>query len=161
MSVAFAQQTEGSRIAGQKEEAAQAETGNQHGIHVETGKQLGKEEVESPLRTSTDKGSEQQLKTLCKELTEESGEISSLGEQPHSNSKPGLVLGQASKGSLVSEDLFALVRGLPVEETLVSVNPPAKHHVLAFPVDLQLISRRKLQRKLYFSISISPSLSNQ
>ncbi|NXX49818.1 AKAP9 protein, partial [Tricholaema leucomelas] len=112
MSVAFAQQTEGSRIAGQKEEAAQAETGHQQGMHVETGKQLGKEEVESPLRTSTDKGSEQELKPLCKELSEESGEICSLGgEQPHSNSKPGLVLGQASKGSLVSEDLFA-------EETL-------------------------------------------
>ncbi|NXP75549.1 AKAP9 protein, partial [Ramphastos sulfuratus] len=118
MSVAFAQQTEGSRIAGQKEEAARAETGHQQGIHVETGKQHSKEEVESPLRTSTDKGNEQELKPLCKELSEESGELNSLGEQPHSNSKPGLVLGQASKGSVVSEDLFSLVKGLPVEETL-------------------------------------------
>ncbi|XP_054241102.1 A-kinase anchor protein 9-like [Indicator indicator] len=119
MSVAFAKQTEVSRIAGQKEEAAQTETGHQQGMCVETGKQRREEEVESPLRTLAEKGNEQEeLKSLCKELSEESGEISSLGEQPHSNSKPDLVLGQASNESVVSEDLFNLVKGLPVEETL-------------------------------------------
>ncbi|NXN18112.1 AKAP9 protein, partial [Indicator maculatus] len=120
MSVAFAKQTEVSRIAGQKEEAAQTETGHQPGMCVETGKQRSEEEVESPLRTSAEKGNEQELKSLCKELSEESGEISSLGKQPHSNSKPDLVLGQASNESVVSEDLFNLVKGLPVEETPVS-----------------------------------------
>ncbi|XP_054016905.1 A-kinase anchor protein 9 [Dryobates pubescens] len=119
MSVAFAKQTEMSRIAGQKEEAAQTETGHQQGMCVETSKQCSNEELESPLRTSTGKGNEQEeLKSLCKELSEESGEISSLGDQPHSNSKPDLVLGQASSESVVSEDLLSLVKGLPVEETL-------------------------------------------
>ncbi|NXG40558.1 AKAP9 protein, partial [Psilopogon haemacephalus] len=117
MSVAFAQQTEGSRIAGRKEEAAQAETGHQQTVNVETGKQHSKEEVESSRRTSADEGSEQGLKWRCRKLSEES-EISSLGEQPHSNRKPGLVLEQASEGPVVSEDLFSLVRGPPVEETL-------------------------------------------
>uniref|UniRef100_A0A8C8BDY7 A-kinase anchoring protein 9 n=1 Tax=Otus sunia TaxID=257818 RepID=A0A8C8BDY7_9STRI len=89
MSVAFAKQTELSRIARQKEEAAQAQIVHQQGMHFEIKKQCSEEEIDSPFRNATEKGSkpEEESKSLCKELSEESGEISSLGEQLHSNSK--------------------------------------------------------------------------
>uniref|UniRef100_A0A8C8BHE6 A-kinase anchoring protein 9 n=1 Tax=Otus sunia TaxID=257818 RepID=A0A8C8BHE6_9STRI len=88
MSVAFAKQTELSRIARQKEEAAQAQIVHQQGMHFEIKKQCSEEEIDSPFRNATEKGSkpEEESKSLCKELSEESGEISSLGEQLHSNS---------------------------------------------------------------------------
>ncbi|KAM6142765.1 A-kinase anchor protein 9 isoform 2-T2 [Phoenicopterus ruber ruber] len=120
MSVAFAKQTELSRIARQKEEAAQTQIVHQQGMHFEIKKQCSEEEVDSPLRKATEKGSkrEEELKSLCKELSEESGEISSLGEQLHSNSKPGCVLGETTHGSVISEELFPHVKGLMAEETL-------------------------------------------
>ncbi|XP_030300009.1 A-kinase anchor protein 9 [Calypte anna] len=120
MSVAFAKQTELSRIARQKEEEAAAQTQivHQQGMRFEFKNQCNEEEeVDGPLRKATGKSSNhEELKSLCKELTEESGEISSLGEQLHSNSNPGCILGQSTHGS-ISEELFSHVRGLMAEET--------------------------------------------
>ncbi|KFP91653.1 A-kinase anchor protein 9, partial [Apaloderma vittatum] len=119
MSVAFAKQTELSRIARQKEEAAQTQIVRQQVMHFEVKKQCGEGKNDSPLRTSTEEGSEleEQLKSLCKELNEESGEINSLGQHLHSDSKPGCLLGQTTPESGVSEELFSHVKGLTVEET--------------------------------------------
>ncbi|NXH72670.1 AKAP9 protein, partial [Hydrobates tethys] len=118
MSVAFAKQTELSRIARQKEEAAQTEIVHQQGMHFEIKKQCSEEEVDGPLRKATEKGSkhEEELKSLCKELTEESGEINSPGEQFHSTSKPSCILGQTTHESVISEELFSHVKGLMAEE---------------------------------------------
>ncbi|XP_035752650.1 A-kinase anchor protein 9 isoform X3 [Egretta garzetta] len=120
MSVAFAKQTELSRIARQKEEEAQTQIVHQQGMHFEIKKQCGEEEVDGPLRKATEKGTkhEEELKSLCKELAEESGEINSLGEQLHSNSKPDCVLGETTHESVISEELFSHVKGLTAEETL-------------------------------------------
>ncbi|NXJ76441.1 AKAP9 protein, partial [Trogon melanurus] len=115
MSVAFAKQTELSRIARQKEEAAQTQIVCQQVMHFEVKKQC-EEKNDSPLRKSTEEGSEheEELKLLCKELGEESGEINSRGQQLHSDSKPGCLLGQTTPESVVSEELFS---HLTVEET--------------------------------------------
>lgn len=124
MSVAFAKQTELSRITRQKEEAAQNQiVHQQEGMHFEIKKQRSEEEVDSPVRKSTGKCSkhEEDLKLLCKEQHEESGEINSLGEQLHSNRKPGCILGQTTRESVISEELFSHVKGLTAEETPVSV----------------------------------------
>ncbi|XP_072710388.1 A-kinase anchor protein 9 isoform X1 [Ciconia boyciana] len=116
MSVAFAKQTELSGIARQKEEAAQTQTVPQQGMHFEIKKQCSEEEIDSPLRKGTEKSSKhEELKSLCKELTEESGEINSLGGQLHSNSKPGCILGQTTHESVISEELFSHVKGLTAE----------------------------------------------
>ncbi|XP_042658067.1 A-kinase anchor protein 9 isoform X2 [Tyto alba] len=119
MSVAFAKQTELTRIARQKEEAAQTEIVHHQEMHFEIKKQCSEEEVDSPLRNATEKGSkhEEELKSLCKELSEESGE-NSLGEQLLSNTKPGCILGQTTHHSVISEELFSHVKGLTAEETL-------------------------------------------
>ncbi|KAM6088786.1 A-kinase anchor protein 9 isoform 3-T3 [Chlamydotis macqueenii] len=120
MNVAFAKQTELSRIARQKEEAAQTQIIHQPGMHFEIKKQCSEEKSDSPLIKGTEKGwkHEEELKSLCKELTEESGEIDSLGEQLHSNSKPGCIFGQTTHESVVPEELFSNVKGLMAEETL-------------------------------------------
>ncbi|NXV27990.1 AKAP9 protein, partial [Rissa tridactyla] len=109
MSVAFAKQTELSRIARQKEEVAQTQVVHQQRMHFEIEKQCGEEEVDGPLRKATEKGSkhEEELKSLCKELNEESDQINSLGEQLHSNGKPDSVLGQTTHESVISEELFS------------------------------------------------------
>ncbi|KAJ7396789.1 A-kinase anchoring protein 9 [Pitangus sulphuratus] len=119
MSVAFAKQTELSGIARQKEEEAPTQVVHQEGIHFEMKEQHGEEEVDSPLRKATEKGSkhEGELKSLCKELSEESGEINSLGEQHHSNSSPDCILGQTTHKSVTSKELFSHVKGLTGEET--------------------------------------------
>ncbi|XP_074430753.1 A-kinase anchor protein 9 isoform X6 [Larus michahellis] len=119
MSVAFAKQTELSRIARQKEEVAQTQIVHQQRMDFEIEKQCGEEEVDGPLRKATEKGSkhEEELKSLCKELNEESDQINSLGEQLHSNSKPDSVLGQTTHESVISEELFSHVKGLTAEET--------------------------------------------
>ncbi|NXU88751.1 AKAP9 protein, partial [Xiphorhynchus elegans] len=114
MSVAFAKQTELSGIARQKEEEAPTQTVHQGGIHFEIKKQHSEGEVNSPLRKAIEKGSkhEEELKSLCKELSEESGEINSLGEELHSNSNPDCILGQTAHKSVTSH-----VKGLTTEET--------------------------------------------
>ncbi|XP_027748999.1 A-kinase anchor protein 9 isoform X3 [Empidonax traillii] len=119
MSVAFAKQTELSGIARQKEEEAPTQIVHKEAIHLEMKKQHGEEEVDSPLRKATEKGSkhEGELKSLCKELSEESGEINSLGEQHHSNSSPDCIPGQTTHKSVTSEELFSHVKGLTGEET--------------------------------------------
>ncbi|NXW31239.1 AKAP9 protein, partial [Phaetusa simplex] len=119
MSIAFAKQTELSRIARQKEEAAQTQIVHQQRMHFDVEKQCGEEEVDGPLRKATEKGSkhEEKLKSLCKELSEESDQIDSLGEQLHSNSKPDSVLGQTIHESVISEEPFSLVKGFTAEET--------------------------------------------
>ncbi|NWV49238.1 AKAP9 protein, partial [Daphoenositta chrysoptera] len=120
MSVAFAKQTELSGIARQKEEEAPTQIVHQEGIHFEIKKQHSEEEVDSLLGKATEKGSrhEEELKSLCKELSEESGEIKSLGEQLHSNSSPDCMLGQTTQTSVISEELFSHSKGLTVEGTL-------------------------------------------
>ncbi|NXX91785.1 AKAP9 protein, partial [Centropus bengalensis] len=117
MSVTFAKQTELSRVARQKEEAAQTQIEHQQGMHSGIEKQCSEEEVDGPLRKITGKGSEheEESKSLCKELSEESGEMSSLGEQLCSNGRPGCV--QTTHGSEIPEGLFAHAKGLTAAET--------------------------------------------
>ncbi|XP_009884501.1 PREDICTED: A-kinase anchor protein 9-like [Charadrius vociferus] len=118
MSVAFAKQTEMSRIARQKEEAAQTQTVHQQRMDFEIRKQYSEEEVDGPLRKATEKGNKhEEWKSLCKELREESGELNLLGEQLQSNSKPDCALGQTTHESVISEELFSHVKGLTAEET--------------------------------------------
>ncbi|XP_051468465.1 A-kinase anchor protein 9 isoform X2 [Apus apus] len=120
MSVAFAKQTELSRIARQKEEATQTQTVHQQGMHFEIKKQCREEEVDGPLIKATEETSkhEEEFKSLCKELNEESGEINSLEGQLHSNSNPGCILGQTTDESVISKELFSHVKELKAEETL-------------------------------------------
>ncbi|XP_071416776.1 A-kinase anchor protein 9 isoform X2 [Pithys albifrons albifrons] len=119
MSVAFAKQTELSGIARQKEEAAPIQIVHQEGIHFEIEKKCGEVEVDRPLRKGIEKGSkhEEELKSLCKELSEESEEINSLGEQLHSNGNSDCTLGQTTDKSVTSEEPFSHVKGLTAEET--------------------------------------------
>ncbi|NWW83075.1 AKAP9 protein, partial [Climacteris rufus] len=119
MSVAFAKQTELSGIARQKEEEAPRQIVHQEGTHFEMKKQHSEEGVDSLLGKGTEKGSkhEEELKSLCKELSEESGEINSLEEQLHSNSSPDYLLGQTTHNSGISEELFSHGKGLTAEET--------------------------------------------
>ncbi|NXY44362.1 AKAP9 protein, partial [Ceuthmochares aereus] len=115
MSVAFAKQTELSRIARQKEEA-QMQIVHQQGMHFEVEKQCNEEEVDGPLRKAPGEGSKhEESKSLCRELSEESGEINSLREQLHANGKPGCL--QTTHESEISEELFSHVKGLIAEET--------------------------------------------
>ncbi|XP_014103973.1 PREDICTED: A-kinase anchor protein 9 isoform X6 [Pseudopodoces humilis] len=118
MSVAFAKQTELSGIARQKEEAPMQNVHPER-IHFGINKQHSEEEVDSLLRKATGKGSknEEGLKSLSKELSEESGEIDLLGEQLHSNSNPDGILGQTTHKSVISEELFSHSKGLKVEGT--------------------------------------------
>ncbi|NWR17742.1 AKAP9 protein, partial [Emberiza fucata] len=124
MSVAFAKQTELSGIARQKEEAPR-QIVHPERMHSGIKKQPSEEEFDSLLRKATGKGSrnEEGLKSLCKELSEESGEINSLGEQLHSNSSPDCILGQTTHKSVISEELFSHNKGLAAEETSVSEVP--------------------------------------
>ncbi|NWJ00141.1 AKAP9 protein, partial [Crypturellus undulatus] len=118
MSVAFAQQTELSRITGQKEET-QTQIVHQLGKHSEVKKQCT-EEVDSPFRKATKKGSkhEEELKSLCKELSEKPDEMNSLGEQLDSSSKHSDFLGQTTHEVVISEQVFPQVKELTVEEAL-------------------------------------------
>ncbi|NXM48713.1 AKAP9 protein, partial [Gymnorhina tibicen] len=125
MSVAFAKQTALSGIARQKEEESLAQIVHQEGVHFESKEQRSEEEVDSLLRKATRKGSkhEEELKSLCKELSEEcnfSGEINSLEKQLHSNSSPDCTLGQTTHTSVISEELFSHSKGLTAEGTLPS-----------------------------------------
>ncbi|NXQ25122.1 AKAP9 protein, partial [Alaudala cheleensis] len=118
MSVAFAKQAELSGIARQKEEEAPKQIVHPERKHFGIKKQHS-EEVDSLLRKATGKGSnnEEGLKSLCKELSEESGENSSLGEQLHSSSSSDCILGQTTHKSVISEELFSHGKGLTAEET--------------------------------------------
>ncbi|KAM4685829.1 A-kinase anchor protein 9-like isoform 16-T16 [Amazona ochrocephala] len=117
MSVEFDKQTELSGVARRKEEA-ETQAVYQQGMHFEIKEQYGEEEVDSPFRKATGKQNKnEELKSLCKELSEESGEINSLGEQLRSNSKPNCVLGQITHESVISEELLSGVEGLAAEET--------------------------------------------
>ncbi|XP_054130202.1 A-kinase anchor protein 9 isoform X4 [Melozone crissalis] len=117
MSVAFAKQTELSGIARQKEEEAPGQIVHPERMHF--GIKNSEEEVDSLLRKSAGKGSRNKegLKSLCKELSEESGEINSLGEQLHFNSSPDCILGQSTHKPVISEELLSHSRGLTAEET--------------------------------------------
>ncbi|NXA98442.1 AKAP9 protein, partial [Melanocharis versteri] len=128
MSVAFAKQTELSGITRQKEEEAPMQVVHQERIHFEMKKQHSEEEVDSLLRKATGEGSknEEELKSLCTELSEESGEINSLGEQLHSNSSPDCILGQTTHKSVISEELFSHSEGLAAEETPVNTGTDAE-----------------------------------
>lgn len=121
MSVAFAKQSELSRIARQKKEETQTQIVHQQGMHFEMRRECSIEEVDGPLKKATEKSKHEELKSLCKELSEESGEMGLLGEQLCSNSKSGYVLGQTTHESVTSERLFSHVQGHTAEETLVSV----------------------------------------
>ncbi|NXK74999.1 AKAP9 protein, partial [Amazona guildingii] len=117
MSVEFDKETELSGVARQKEEA-ETQAVYQQGMHFEIKEQYGEEEVDSPFRKATgEQNKNEELKSLCKELSEESGEINSLGEQLRSNSKPSCVLGQITHESVISEELLSGVEGLAAEET--------------------------------------------
>ncbi|CAN8184954.1 unnamed protein product [Coccothraustes coccothraustes] len=119
MSVAFAKQTELAGIARQKEEEAPRQIVHPERIHFGIKKQHSEEEVDNLIRKATGKGSrnEEGLKSLCKELSEESGEINSFGEQLHSNSSPDCILGQTTHKSVISEELLSPNKGLTAEET--------------------------------------------
>ncbi|XP_066053820.1 A-kinase anchor protein 9 isoform X3 [Chamaea fasciata] len=117
MSVAFAKQTE---LSGRRQkEEAPMQIVHPERKHLGIKKQHSEEKVDSLLRKGTGKGSknEEGLKSLCKELSEESGEINSLGEQLHSNSSPDCIVGQTTHKSVISEELFSHSKGLTGEET--------------------------------------------
>ncbi|KAF4794314.1 A-kinase anchoring protein 9 [Turdus rufiventris] len=118
MSVAFAKQTELSGIARQKEEEVPTQIVHPETIPFGIKKQHSEEEVDSLPRKATGKGSmnEEGLKSLCRELNEESGEVTSLGEQLNSNSSPDCILGQTTHKSVISEDLLSHSKGLTAEE---------------------------------------------
>uniref|UniRef100_A0A8C6J099 Uncharacterized protein n=1 Tax=Melopsittacus undulatus TaxID=13146 RepID=A0A8C6J099_MELUD len=117
MSVELAKHTELSGVARQKVEA-ETQTVYQQGMNFEIKKQYSEDEVDSPFRKATGKENKnEELKSLCKELSEESGEINSLGEQLHPNSKPVGVLGQTTHESVISEELLSHVEGLTAEVT--------------------------------------------
>ncbi|NXO63279.1 AKAP9 protein, partial [Phainopepla nitens] len=119
MSVAFAKQTELSGIARQKEEEAPTEIVHPERTRFGIKKQHSEEEVDGLLRKATGEGSksEEGLKSLCKELSEESGEINSLGERLPSDSSPDCILGKTANKSVISEELFSHSKGLTAEET--------------------------------------------
>lgn len=121
MSVAFAKQSELSRIARQKKEETQAQIVHQQGMHSEMKRERRIEEVDGPLKKETKKCKHEELKSLCKELSEESGEVGLLREQLHSNTKSDYVLGQTTHESVTAEGLFSHVQGHMAEETLVSL----------------------------------------
>uniref|UniRef100_A0A663LU26 A-kinase anchoring protein 9 n=1 Tax=Athene cunicularia TaxID=194338 RepID=A0A663LU26_ATHCN len=140
MSVAFAKQTELSRIARQKEEAAQTQIVHQQGMHFEIKKQCSEEEIDSPFRNATEKGSkhEEESKSLCKELSEESAEINSLGEELHSNSKPGYILGQTTPDHrVISEELFSHVKGLTCYSEMVTSDRETSSQLLLYEERLE------------------------
>ncbi|XP_021242259.1 A-kinase anchor protein 9 isoform X2 [Numida meleagris] len=119
MSVAFAKQSELSRIARQKKEETQTQIVHQRGMHFEMKRECSREEVDSPLKKATEKSSKcEELKSLCKELSEESGEMGLLSEQLCSNSKSDYALGQTTHESVTSEELFSRVQAHTAEETL-------------------------------------------
>ncbi|NXP30571.1 AKAP9 protein, partial [Leiothrix lutea] len=136
MSVAFAKQTE---LSGrrQKEEEAPMQIVHPERKHFGIKRQHNEEEVDSLLRKTTGKGSknEEGLKSLCKELSEESGEINSLGEQLHSNSSPDCIVGQTAHKSVISEELFSHSKGLTAEET------PHSSEVVATDTDTETCSQ--------------------
>ncbi|XP_037981100.1 A-kinase anchor protein 9 isoform X1 [Motacilla alba alba] len=137
MSVAFAKQTELSGIARQKEEEGPAQIVHPERIHFGIKKKHSEEEVDSLFRKATGKGSrnEEELKSLCKELSEGSGEINSLGEQLRSNSSPDCVLGQTTHKSVISEELLSHSKGLKAEET------PHSSEVVATDADTDTCSQ--------------------
>ncbi|XP_072185146.1 A-kinase anchor protein 9 isoform X3 [Excalfactoria chinensis] len=118
MSVAFAKQSELSRIARLKKEETQAQIVHQQGTHFEMKRECSIEEVDGPLKKATEESKDEELKSLCKELSEESGEMGLLGEQLCSNSKSGYVLGQTTHESVTPEGLFSHVQGHTAEGTL-------------------------------------------
>ncbi|NXM63537.1 AKAP9 protein, partial [Illadopsis cleaveri] len=136
MSVAFAKQTE---LSGrrQKEEEAPMQIVHTERKHFGIKKQHNEEEVDSLPRKATGKGNknEEGLKSLCKELSEESGEINSLGEQLHSNSSPDCIVGQTTHKSMISEELFSHSKGLTAEET------PHSSEVVAADTDTETCSQ--------------------
>ncbi|XP_014731091.1 PREDICTED: A-kinase anchor protein 9 isoform X2 [Sturnus vulgaris] len=138
MSVAFAKQTELSGIARQKEEEAPTHIVHPERIPFGIKKEHSEEEVDSLPRKATGKGSknEEGLKSLCKELSEESGEINSLGEQLHSNSSPDCILGQTSHKPGISEELLSRSKGLTAEEIL-----PCHGEVVAADTDTETRSQ--------------------
>uniref|UniRef100_A0A8C3PN96 A-kinase anchoring protein 9 n=1 Tax=Calidris pygmaea TaxID=425635 RepID=A0A8C3PN96_9CHAR len=111
--VAFARQTELSRIARHKEEEVLTQIVHKQRMHFEIKKQHNEEEVDDPLRKAKEDGNkhEGEFKSLCKELGEESGEINSLGEQFNSNSKSDCMLERTTHDSVISEELFSHVKG--------------------------------------------------
>uniref|UniRef100_A0A669R551 A-kinase anchoring protein 9 n=2 Tax=Phasianus colchicus TaxID=9054 RepID=A0A669R551_PHACC len=118
MSVAFAKQSELSRIARQKKEETQAQIVRQQGMHFKMKRECSIEEVDGPLKKVTEKCKHEELKSLCKELSEESGEMGLLGEQLCSNTKSDYVLGQTTHESVTAEGLFSHAQGHTAEETL-------------------------------------------
>ncbi|XP_056342039.1 A-kinase anchor protein 9 isoform X3 [Oenanthe melanoleuca] len=108
MSVAFAKQTELSGSARQKQEEVPTQIVHPERIPFGIKKEHSEEEVDSLPRKATGKGSknEEGLKSLCTELSEESGEINSLGEQLHSNNSPDCMLGQTTQKAVISEELL-------------------------------------------------------
>uniref|UniRef100_A0A8C3D0J0 A-kinase anchoring protein 9 n=1 Tax=Cairina moschata TaxID=8855 RepID=A0A8C3D0J0_CAIMO len=136
MSVAFAKQSELSRIARQKKEETQI--AHQQGKHFEIKKECSEEEVDSPLKaTERDSKPEEELKSLCKELIEESGEMNLLGKQLCSNGKSGYVLGQNTHESVISEELFSHVKGHMAEETLVTSDTETSSQLLLYEERLE------------------------
>uniref|UniRef100_A0A8C3JZN6 A-kinase anchoring protein 9 n=1 Tax=Calidris pygmaea TaxID=425635 RepID=A0A8C3JZN6_9CHAR len=123
MSVAFARQTELSRIARHKEEEVLTQIVHKQRMHFEIKKQHNEEEVDDPLRKAKEDGNkhEGEFKSLCKELGEESGEINSLGEQFNSNSKSDCMLERTTHDSVISEELFSHVKGPMAEERCIEM----------------------------------------
>uniref|UniRef100_A0A669QXN8 A-kinase anchoring protein 9 n=1 Tax=Phasianus colchicus TaxID=9054 RepID=A0A669QXN8_PHACC len=137
MSVAFAKQSELSRIARQKKEETQAQIVRQQGMHFKMKRECSIEEVDGPLKKVTEKCKHEELKSLCKELSEESGEMGLLGEQLCSNTKSDYVLGQTTHESVTAEGLFSHAQGHTAEETLVTSDMETSSQLLIYEERLE------------------------
>ncbi|KYO26646.1 A-kinase anchor protein 9 isoform B [Alligator mississippiensis] len=101
MSVAFAQQTELARMARQKEvslSVVQTEIVHQQERHFEIIQKCSEEELDTLLSKEKKKDiKHEELKPLSKELSEESSDIPSLGEQFESTAGPLYMLGPSKQ----------------------------------------------------------------
>uniref|UniRef100_A0A8C3PXI9 A-kinase anchoring protein 9 n=1 Tax=Chrysolophus pictus TaxID=9089 RepID=A0A8C3PXI9_CHRPC len=137
MSIAFAKQSELSRIARQKKEETRAQIVHQQGMHFKMKSECSIEEGDGPLKKATEKCKHEELKSLCKELSEESGEMGLLGEQLCSNIKSDYVLGQTTHESVTAEGLFSHVQGHTAEETLVTSDMETSSQLLIYEERLE------------------------
>uniref|UniRef100_A0A669QQN4 A-kinase anchoring protein 9 n=1 Tax=Phasianus colchicus TaxID=9054 RepID=A0A669QQN4_PHACC len=137
MSVAFAKQSELSRIARQKKEETQAQIVRQQGMHFKMKRECSIEEVDGPLKKVTEKCKHEELKSLCKELSEESGEMGLLGEQLCSNTKSDYVLGQTTHESVTAEGLFSHAQGHTCNNAMAASDMETSSQLLIYEERLE------------------------
>lgn len=125
MSVAFAQQTELARMARQKEvslSVVQTEIVHQQERHFEIIQKCSEEELDTLLSKEKKKDiKHEELKPLSKELSEESSDIPSLGEQFESTAGPLYMLGPSKQEMKLSVESSSRRTEFELKEILVSI----------------------------------------